>query len=76
MVLKELKIANFRNYKSLNIKFSDRINIIYGNNGQGKTNILESIYVLGITKSHRSFIDDDLIMNGENASKSLATSAS
>ena len=71
MILKELKIANFRNYKSLNIKFSDRINIIYGNNAQGKTNILESIYVLGITKSHRSFIDDDLIMNGENTSKIL-----
>lgn len=69
MILKELKIANFRNYKSLNIKLSDRINIIYGNNAQGKTNILESIYVLGITKSHRSFIDDDLIMNGESASK-------
>ena len=69
MILKELKIANFRNYKSLNIKLSDRINIIYGNNAQGKTNILESIYVLGITKSHRSFIDDDLIMNGENVSK-------
>ena len=69
MVLKELKIINFRNYKSLNIKLSDRINIIYGNNAQGKTNILESIYVLGITKSHRSFIDDDLIMNGENVSK-------
>jgi len=69
MILKELKIANFRNYKSLNIKLSDKINIIYGNNAQGKTNILESIYVLGITKSHRSFIDDDLIMTGEKESK-------
>ena len=62
---------NFRNYKSLDIMLSDRINIIYGNNAQGKTNILESIYVLGITKSHRSFIDDDLIMNGESQSKIL-----
>lgn len=69
MILKQLNIANFRNYKSLDIKLSPRINIIYGNNAQGKTNILESIYVLGITKSHRSFIDEDLIMNGENESK-------
>lgn len=71
MILKELKIVNFRNYKSLNIQLSDKINIIYGKNAQGKTNILESIYVLGITKSHRSFIDEDLIMNGETQSKIL-----
>lgn len=69
MILKQLKIANFRNYKSLDITLSPRINLIYGNNAQGKTNILESIYVLGITKSHRSFIDEDLIMNGKMESK-------
>jgi len=39
------------------------INIIYGNNAQGKTNLLESIYVLGLTKSHRNFIDNSLINN-------------
>ena len=71
MILRQLKIANFRNYKSLDITLSPRINLIYGNNAQGKTNILESIYVLGITKSHRSFIDEDLIMNGETESKVL-----
>lgn len=61
MIIKSLKITNFRNYKDLNIFFSPNINIIYGDNGQGKTNLLESIYVLGITKSHRSFIDNHLI---------------
>lgn len=69
MFIKELKIVNFRNYKTLDIKLSNHINIIYGNNAQGKTNILESIYVLGITKSHRSFTLEDLIMNGETQSK-------
>lgn len=69
MFIKELKIVNFRNYKTLDIKLSNHINIIYGNNAQGKTNILESIYVLGITKSHRSFTLEDLIMNGEAQAK-------
>ena len=65
MILKELKIKNFRNYKDVSINFSPKINIIYGDNAQGKTNLLESIFVLGITKSHRSFIDNNLIKKGE-----------
>lgn len=64
MILKTIKIRNFRNYSNLDLKLSDGINIIYGNNGQGKTNILESIYVLALTKSHRSFIDSALIKEG------------
>ena len=67
MILKNIKIRNFRNYSHLELKLSDKINIIYGNNGQGKTNILESIYVLALTKSHRSFIDDKLIKEGEES---------
>jgi DNA replication and repair protein RecF len=69
MILKELSIINFRNYKNISINLSPKINIIYGNNAQGKTNLLESIYVLGITKSHRSFIDNNLIKSGEKKSK-------
>lgn len=69
MILKDITITNFRNYKNISIDFSPKINIIYGNNAQGKTNLLESIYVLGITKSHRSLIDNSLIMNGEKTSK-------
>ncbi len=61
MLVRNLKITNFRNYKDLVISFSPNINIIYGDNGQGKTNLLESIYVLGITKSHKSVIDNYLI---------------
>ena len=66
MYIKKLKLHNFRNYKSLMFTLTKGINIIYGNNAQGKTNLLESIYVLGFTKSHRSFIDNSLINNESN----------
>ncbi len=64
-----LSLINFRNYEKLSIKFNDNINIFIGNNGEGKTNILESIYVLAITKSHRSYIDKNLITNNKNILK-------
>ena len=66
MILKKLELRNFRNYEYLVTRFYKGINIIYGDNAQGKTNLLESIYVLGITKSHRSFIDNNLIKDGQN----------
>ena len=65
MILKNISIRQFRNYSKLDLDLNDKINIIYGSNGEGKTNILESIYVLALTKSHRSFIDNNLIKNGE-----------
>lgn len=68
MILKKIELINFRNYEKLSVRFYKGINIIYGDNAQGKTNLLESIYVLGITKSHRSFIDNNLIMNSKNFS--------
>lgn len=61
MQITELKLTNFRNYESLNLKFSKNINIIIGNNGEGKTNILESIYVLSLTKSNRYGVENNLI---------------
>lgn len=61
MILKKIELRNFRNYEKLTTRFYKGINIIYGDNAQGKTNLLESIYVLGLTKSHRSFIDNNLI---------------
>lgn len=65
MVIKNIEITNFRNYKHLKIDFCENLNIVYGNNGEGKTNLLESVYVLGFTKSHRFFIDNNLIKDGE-----------
>ena len=45
MIIESLDLKDYRNYESLNIKLSDGINIFYGDNAQGKTNILESIYL-------------------------------
>lgn len=69
MVLNDIKLRNFRNYNNLEISFSRGINIIYGENAQGKTNLLESIYVLALTKSHRSFIDHNLIKDGSSTAQ-------
>ena len=51
MKIINLKLYNFRNYETLNLEFSNKQNIIIGQNGSGKTNIVEAIYVLAITKS-------------------------
>jgi len=54
MQIAELSLTNFRNIHKTKIKFNNKINIIYGKNGQGKTSILEAVYLLAITKSFRS----------------------
>ena len=69
MFLNEIFLVNFRNYSKLKLNFNKNINIFIGNNAQGKTNILESIYFLSITKSHRTNKDMFLIKNGEIFSK-------
>ncbi len=73
MVISDVKLKNFRNYSNLNIKLNPHINIIYGNNAQGKTNLLESIYVLGLTKSHLLNIDSTLIKDNEFICKLTAS---
>ena len=61
MYLSKIELKNFRNYKSLKIKLDSHMNIFIGNNAQGKTNVLESIYVLALTKSHRYGVENNLI---------------
>lgn len=61
MIIENLALYNYRNYPLLNLKFNKKLNIIIGNNGEGKTNILESIYVLAITKSFRDSESENLI---------------
>lgn len=61
MFVKSLKLKNYRNYELLNLTFDSNTNILYGDNAQGKTNILEALYVSGTTKSHRGTKDRDLI---------------
>ena len=68
MKIKQLKLKNYRNYDLLDLEFDSSTNIFYGDNAQGKTNILESIYLCGTTKSHRGTKDKDLIRFGEEES--------
>ena len=60
-----MELHNFRNYKSLCLPLSEQVNIFYGDNAQGKTNILESIYVCSTTKSHKGSKDKEMIRLGE-----------
>lgn len=66
MFLKSVELFNFRNYKHVKVCFNKGINIIYGKNAQGKTNLLESIYLLGLTNSHRNVLDNSLTKYGES----------
>ncbi|MTK13205.1 MAG: DNA replication/repair protein RecF [Clostridiaceae bacterium] len=68
MYVKYLQLINYRNYKELNIELSKSVNVFIGDNAQGKTNILESIYYCSIGKSPRTSRDKELInWNGEEA---------
>lgn len=68
MVIKSLKLKNYRNYELLNLNFDPKTNILYGDNAQGKTNILEALYLSGTTKSHRGTKDRDMIQFGYDES--------
>ena len=61
MIISNLRLYNFRNYEQLNIDFSNNLNIIYGNNGTGKSNLIEAIYLLSLSKSFRTMNDKNLI---------------
>ena len=66
MIIKSLELADFRNYQNLKIEFSSGTNILYGDNAQGKTNILEAIYVSATTKSHKGSKDKEIIAFGKD----------
>ena len=68
MVIKSLKLKNYRNYDLLDLTFDPKTNILYGDNAQGKTNILEALYLSGTTKSHRGTKDRDIIQFGHDES--------
>ncbi len=61
MIIKSLELMNFRNYEFLDLKFSEGTNILYGDNAQGKTNVLEAIYLSATTKSHKGSKDRDIV---------------
>lgn len=68
MFIKSLELKNYRNYDELSMDFSKGTNLLYGDNAQGKTNILEAIYLGATTKSHRGSKDRELIKFHENES--------
>ncbi|RDY25588.1 DNA replication/repair protein RecF [Romboutsia weinsteinii] len=61
MRLRNLQLVNFRNYNNLHLEFNEKVNLLVGKNGQGKTNIVESIYMLSFGKSFRTNKDRELI---------------
>lgn len=68
MYVESLSLNKYRNYDALSMTFDKNINILYGDNAQGKTNILESIYMASTTKSHRGSKDREIIKLGEEES--------
>ena len=68
MIIESIELKNYRNYRELHMDFSPGTNILYGDNAQGKTNILEAVYVCGTTKSHRGSKDREMIHFKEDES--------
>lgn len=68
MIVKSLELKNYRNYNELSMDFAKGTNLLYGDNAQGKTNILEAIYLGATTKSHRGSKDREIIQFHENES--------
>jgi len=66
MYIKSLTVENFRNYEHENIEFLPTTNVFYGNNAQGKTNLLEAVYLFSHGRSHRAHSDSELIKFGED----------
>lgn len=69
MYIEALSLKNYRNYEELFIQFENKVNVILGENAQGKTNVMESIYVLAMAKSHRTSNDKELIRWDEEYAK-------
>ncbi len=69
MQIQELKLLNYRNFKKIDVTFYDNLNVIFGKNGSGKTNLVEAIYVLALSRSFKQINDKSLILKGENLTK-------
>ncbi|MBR5642374.1 MAG: DNA replication/repair protein RecF [Firmicutes bacterium] len=66
MVFKQLELENFRNYGNQSIEFHEKLNLLLGKNAQGKTNLLESLFIMGLGKSFRTNKDSDMIAFGKD----------
>ena len=72
MFVEQVYLSDFRNYETGNVKFKDGTNVIYGANARGKTNILESIYIMSTSRSHRGSKEVEMIRFGQNSAKIAA----
>ena len=61
MIVESVKLDQFRNYESLELEFDSGTNLFYGDNAQGKTNVLEAVYLCGTTRSHKGSKDREMI---------------
>lgn len=68
MFIKSIELSNFRNYEHLSMEFHPEKNILYGDNAQGKTNILEALYYCGMTKSHKGSKEKEIIKMNQKES--------
>ena len=68
MYIESIQLKDFRNYETLSIDLDKGTNILYGNNAQGKTNILEAVYLCGTSKSHRGSKDKEIVEFGKDES--------
>ena len=68
MYIESIKLSNFRNYENLELHLYQGTNIFYGDNAQGKTNILESVYLCGTSRSHKGSRDKEVIRFGQDES--------
>lgn len=68
MYIESIELKNYRNYETLSMQFDKGTNILFGDNAQGKTNILEAVYLCGTTKSHRGSKDKEMIQFSQDES--------
>ncbi len=73
MIIKEIELRDFRNYESLNLQFHNKVNLFLGENAQGKTNILEAIYLSSLGRSFRTAQDNEMIRFGKDFLKVKVT---
>ncbi len=73
MIIENILLTQFRNYEKISVDFEEGLNIILGQNGSGKTNLVEAIYYLSFARSFRTLNHQDLIMNGKNFASIEAT---
>ena len=69
MYIQNLELTSYRNYERAELQFENKVNVIIGENAQGKTNLMEAIYVLSMAKSHRTSNDKELIRWDEDYAK-------